>query len=234
MLAILLFSSLTSANATSIQDQQLITLGQAVIEDRTSDSSFEDFEADFQFVIYKLVPVESDVSYVNLPLPPGLHLPPSVSLPQIPSSSIPNMGDFGKTLSKLGAGSSMPSLPQASEENAYRGMREIPVICSGKLDRPHRSFHRPGVINAQAKIKCSHPIAEMTGEVKLSADSIPTVSSGIKTVKNTRNWTHNVTRPCENYTREHKATVAVRWQGLANHRPPSGEVSATKSHTFKC
>ncbi|GAA1472637.1 hypothetical protein P4N68_05855 [Corynebacterium felinum] len=190
------------------------------------DISFEDFDADFEFVAIALVPESELVEHSQF------GLPPNVQLPKLPSSSIPHVGALGEALTKLASGSSNVKIPDALGN--YHGYREVPVHCKGILDRPHQSFHKPKTINTQARVKFDRTMAEISGEVTLTTVGVGSISSGVRTVHDRRRWKHNVARSCDYVTRDYRSTVRIKWRAHAPGRPREGTLEYSEEASIAC
>ncbi|MDO4762312.1 MAG: hypothetical protein Q4A31_10365 [Corynebacterium sp.] len=190
------------------------------------DISFEDFDADFEFVAIALVPENELIEHSQL------GLPPNVQLPKLPSSSIPHVGALGESLTKLASGSSNVKIPDALGN--YHGYREVPVHCKGNLDRPHQSFHKPKTINSQARVTCDRKVAEISGEVTMTTVGIGSISSGVRTVYDRRRWKHNVARSCDSLARDYRATVHITWRAHAPGRPREGTLEYSEEARVEC
>lgn len=142
--------------------------------------------------------------------------------------------DFRFVIMLLDNANSESKSQNPNDQFLHTVRNRIPVQCRGTLDQPHRSFHQPGRVNAQSRIKCQVPMKELNGEVKLSRVGITTVSSGVKTVQNRKNWTANASIACDGVQRLYRSSVTVNWIAPEGFEPPSGKINFQKEAAVKC
>lgn len=108
------------------------------------------------------------------------------------------------------------------------------VRCWGSIDKPHKSSHFKGTINAQSKIKCTENMTSISGDVVLRRDDGVVASSKIVTVRGKKLWKANAAIKCDGKKHTYTATVSVAWTAPRGMKPPMGSQKFTKRATEKC
>lgn len=107
------------------------------------------------------------------------------------------------------------------------------INCVGKMNNPHHSHHVPGMVNAQATVKCDAPIENISITVTLTRDDGKKVVSKPSSKAATAKHAQNAAMACDGNTHSYTARADFVWKGPTSWNPPviKGSDSATAKVT---